>query len=381
MSRPDHPRILLVALVSAAALFLPARADDPAVPPGRWSEERAQTWSAKQPWLVGSNYITSSAINQLEMWQAETFDPEAIDRELGWAQGLGFTSLRVFLHDIPWRTDAEGFAKRIDRFLEIAEKHKIGAVFVLFDSVWDPFPKAGKQRDPKPHVHNSGWVQSPGLEILKDPARQDALKGYVTGVIRRFGKDPRVHAWDLFNEPDNRNPSSYEQHEPKDKADLAFALLKKTFAWAREAEPSQPLCSGIWSGDWSDHDKLTPLQKFQIESSDVINFHFYGKPGEMKARIGALKRYRRPILCTEYMARPLGSTFQDVLPVLKEEGVGAYNWGFVDGKSQTIYPWDSWKKDYAGEPPLWFHDIFRRDGTPYKPEEVGVIRGLTGVAK
>ena len=101
----------------------------------------------------------------------------------------------------------------------------------------------------------------------------------------------------------------------------------------------------------------------------------------MKADVEALKRYRRPILCTEYMARPAGSRFDPILAYLKKEGVGAYNWGFVDGKSQTIYPWDSWQKRYDGEPPVWFHDIFRTDGAPYDRKEVEYIRSVTGVKK
>ena len=96
------------------------------------------------------------------MWQADTFDPVTIDRELGWAEGLGFNSIRVFLHNIPFDQDREGFLKRIDRFLAIAERHKIGVMLVLFDAVWDPNPAPGKQREPKKGLHNSGWVQSPG---------------------------------------------------------------------------------------------------------------------------------------------------------------------------------------------------------------------------
>src|SRR6187397_483486 len=116
----------------------------------KWSEQQARDWYAKQSWLVGANYNPASAINQLEMWQAETFDPKRIDLELGWAEGLGFNTMRVFLHDIPWKTDSAGFLKRIDAFLDIAAKHKIRPMFVFFDSCWNPNPKAGKQPEPKP---------------------------------------------------------------------------------------------------------------------------------------------------------------------------------------------------------------------------------------
>src|SRR6266850_2966779 len=153
-----------------------------AAPRAQWTTEQANAWYAKQPWLVGCNSTPRTAINQLEMWQAETWDPRTIDQELGWAHDLGFTSVRVFLHDIVWKNDRQGLLRRMEKFLDLADKHDIGVMFVLFDSVWDPFPKAGRQREPYPHRHNSGWVQSPGQEILKDPARQEELKDYVQGV-------------------------------------------------------------------------------------------------------------------------------------------------------------------------------------------------------
>jgi hypothetical protein len=97
----------------------------------------------------------------------------------------------------------------------------------------------------------------------------------------------------------------------------------------------------------------------------------------LKKDVESLKRYKRPLLCTEYMARPVGSTFDPVMPYLKQERIGAYNWGFVAGKTQTIYPWDSWQKAYSSEPPVWFHDIFRPDGTAYDIKEVAFIRKVT----
>jgi hypothetical protein len=375
MKRRLDPALFVVwTVVAASTLAGAARSQEP----GPWPPERAAAWAREHPWLVGCNFIPSTAINQLEMWQADTFDPATIDRELGWAEGLGFNSVRVFLHDLLWEQDAPGFLSRMDRFLAIADRHKIGVVFVLFDAVWDPAPRLGEQRAPRPGLHNSGWVQSPGARILADRARHDALKPYVAGVVGRFRSDRRVHAWDLFNEPDNTNRSSYGQLEPAGKPERSLALLEKTFAWARAVEPSQPLTAGVWQGNLTDPDRLSPINRYMLTQSDVISFHNYRPLAELKKDVEALKRYRRPLLCTEYMARPAGSTFDPVLPYLKEEHVGAYNWGFVAGKSQTIYPWDSWRKPYADEPPVWFHDIFRPDGTPYDAGEVRFIRWVTG---
>jgi hypothetical protein len=349
--------------------------------PGRWSVEKAEAWQRSTPWLVGCNYIPSTAINQLEMWQADTFDLATIDRELGWAEGLGFNSVRVFLHHILWEQDRDGLLQRMEQFLETADGHGIGVMFVPLDGVWDPYPGPGKQRAPRPHVHNSGWVQSPGAEILKDSARHDELKAYIQGVIGHFRNDRRVQVWDLFNEPDNPNRSAYGDQELPNKAEMSRLLLEKVFGWAREARPAQPLTSGVWVGHWEDPQKLSPMERLQLDQSDVISFHSYGNLDDVKKCVENLRRYRRPILCTEYMARPRGSTFDPILGWFKQQKVGAYNWGFVDGKSQTIYPWDSWEKPYTAEPPLWFHDIFRPDGTPYRPEEATYIRRITGEAQ
>jgi hypothetical protein len=351
----------------------------------RWTAEKANAWHQKTPWLVGCNYGPAYAINQLEMWQAETFDLAAIDKELGWAAGLGFNSIRVFLHHLLWEQDSQGLLKRMDQFLDVADKHKIGVMFVLFDSVWDPSPKLGKQREPRPHLHNSGWVQSPGKEDLANPARYPLLEAYVKGVVGRFRNDQRVQVWDIWNEPDNPNKPAYDKVELPNKVELMMPLLRKSFQWAREAGASQPLTSGLWLGDRkADPKNLKEFERLQLEESDVVSFHSYGNLDEVKAWVKNLRTLdpaRQPLLCTEYMARPQGSTFAPILEYFKQEKIGAYNWGFVQGKTQTIYPWDSWTKQYTAEPPVWFHDIFRTDGTPYRAEEVEYIRRVTGKAR
>lgn len=349
---------------------------------GRWSEEAANRWYQRQPWLVGANYIPATAINELEMWQAASFDAARIDRELGWAEQIGMNTMRVFLHDLPWKDDAAGFRRRIDRFLAIAAKHHIRPMLVLFDSCWDPFPRSGKQRAPKPGVHNSGWMQSPGAHALQDPGEEPRLRAYVEGLVGAFANDSRVLAWDLWNEPDNMNKSSYGSREPANKVKMVEALLPKVFQWARAARPTQPLTSGVWQGDWSAPEKLSPMARIQLESSDVISFHNYDGPAEFEKRIRWLQRYRRPILCTEYMARGNGSTFQGSLPLALKYRVAAINWGLVEGKTQTFLPWDSWHKPYVGrEPKIWFHEVFRNDGTPYRRDEVQFIRKLTEQAR
>jgi hypothetical protein len=345
----------------------------------RWPEQKANAWYAQQPWLVGSNYVPSSAINQLEMWQDATFNPDEIDKELTWAEAMGMNTMRVFLHDLLWQQDAAGFQKRIDRFLTIASRHHIRPMFVLFDSCWDPSPHLGLQHPPTPGIHNSGWVQSPGAEALADANQVQRLKAYVQGVVGAFANDDRILAWDVWNEPGSDNLWIYPK-ELKDKTARVTPLLPQAFAWAREANPMQPLTSGVWAVDTSpDGAKLGELQQIQLRESDIITFHNYSWPEYFKQQVTWLKKYGRPVICTEYMARPAGSTFDMVLPIAKQERVGAINWGFVAGKTQTYLPWESWDHPYIrSQPPVWFHEVLHPDGTPYRQAEVDLIRKLTG---
>jgi len=373
--RTSASAIAVAALVTA--VMLP---DALAAQEVRWPPSRAQAWYARQPWLVGANYVPRSAINQIEMWQEATFDPAQIDRELGWAEALGMNTMRVFLHDLVWQQDAPGFRKRIGEFLAIAARHHVRPLFVLFDSCWDPAPRLGPQHPPIPGVHNSGWVQSPGAAALADPGQYPRLEAYVRGVVAAFATDDRVLAWDVWNEPGADNAGSYAKQELKDKAARVTALLPQAFAWARSAHPSQPLTSGVWAADTSpDGEDLGELQRIQLRESDVVSFHNYSWPEHFRRQVGWLKKQGRPVICTEYMARPMGSTFDAVLPIAKEENVGAINWGFVAGRTQTWLPWESWRHPYVlDDPPVWFHEVLRPDGTPYRQAEVDLIRRLTG---
>jgi hypothetical protein len=344
---------------------------------GRWSVQQANDWYAKQPWLVGANFVPSDAINELEMFQAATFNPALIDKELGMAEDIGMNTMRVFLQDQLWQQDSAGFAKRLDTFLGIAAKHHVRPLLVLFDSCWETNPHLGPQHPPIPGVHNSGWVQSPGKERLMDKSVEPQLEAYVKGVVGVFAKDERVLGWDVWNEPENRGGDA-KRDEPA-KVARVNELLPKAFAWARSVHPVQPLTSGVWDGNWSDPAKENATTKIQLAESDVITFHNYDWPERFEARILELKPLGRPIICTEYMARGNGSTFDGSLPVAKKYNVGAINWGLVAGKTQTYYPWDSWERPYVLiQPTIWFHEVFRQDDTPYRQREVDLIRELTG---
>ncbi len=366
-------RTSLVALALAAVSLLSSVAQSHSA---RWSEEKANEWYAKQPWLVGANFIPSDAINELEMFQAATFNPALNDKELGLAEGIGMNTMRVFLQDQLWQQDPEGFKKRLDTFLSIAARHHIRPLLVLFDSCWETNPHLGPQHPPIPGIHNSGWVQSPGKERLLSHADEPQLEAYVKGVVGAFANDDRILGWDVWNEPDNKG-GDVAADEPA-KVRRVDELLPKAFAWARSVHPTQPLTSGVWVGNWSDAAKETPTTKIQLAESDIISFHNYGWPEDFEARIQELQPNHRPILCTEYMARGAGSTFDGSLPIAKKYHVAAINWGLVAGKTQTYFPWDSWERPYVLiQPTLWFHEVFRQDDTPYRQHEVDLIRQLT----
>lgn len=329
------------------------------IQPGQiWSAEKAHAWYQQHDWITGANFLPSNAINQLEMWQAETFDPATIDRELGWAETIGFNTMRVYLHSVAWKQDPEGFKKRMDQYLSIADKHKIKTIFVFFDDCWNKIPVAGIQPEPKPGVHNSGWVQDPGQPLSSDSTLFPQLEKYVKDVMSAFAKDERILLWDLYNEPGNSG-----------KREKSLPLLKNVFKWARDVNPEQPISAGIWAWDFE------KLNEFQIANSDIITYHDYEDAAWHRRVIELLKTHGRPMICTEYMARTRNSRFSTILPLLKTNNVGAINWGLVSGKSNTIYQWDTPIAD-GSQPNEWFHDVFRKDGTPYRQDEVDLIKKL-----
>jgi hypothetical protein len=367
-------RTLLLLTVAVACT---AAAQTSAGPAERWSAAQANSWYEKQPWLVGANFIPSNAINELEMFQAATFDPAINDKELGMAESIGMNTVRVFLQDQLWEQDAKGFTQRLDTFLGIAAKHHIRPLLVLFDSCWESNPHLGPQHPPIPGVHNSGWVQSPGKARLEDRSVEPQLKAYVVGIVGAFAHDERILGWDVWNEPDNRGGDKIEDVAAK--VARMNELLPQVFAWARSVHPIQPLTSGVWTGNWDDPAQESETTKIQLRESDVITFHDYGWPEEFEARIKSLQKQPRPVICTEYMARGNGSTFDGNLPVAKKYHVGAINWGLVAGKTQTYLPWDSWQRPYVEiQPTIWFHEVFKQDDTPYRQREVDLIRELTG---
>lgn len=355
-------QLRLVLVLSLFFIGLGVAQGQPGTAAGKvWSIEKANEWYKQHEWISGANFLPSTAINQLEMWQAASFDSTTIDRELGWAEDIGFNAMRVYLHSIAWKEDPAGFKRRVNTYLGIADRHKIKTIFVFFDDCWNKQGFAGKQPAPKPGVHNSGWVQDPGDPDSKNPAKFPALEKYVKDVMSQFKADKRILLWDLYNEPGNSG-----------KLTSSLPLLKSVFSWAREVDPEQPISVGLWAWDFDE------LNAFQAVNSDIITYHNYEDPQWHQRVIDLLKSHGRPMICTEYMARTRNSRFSNIAPLLKKENIGAINWGLVAGKSNTIYAWDTPMPD-GGEPLEWFHDIFRKDGAPYRNDEVRLIKNLNGI--
>ena len=347
----------------------------------KWTEKQSNTWYSQQPWLVGRNFLPSSAINQLEMFQEDTFDQKTIERELDWAKDLGFNSLRVYLHDLLW-SEKEKFKKTFEKFLNICNEREIKPIVVLFDDCHRPYPKIGKQPIPVRGVHNSGWKQSPGMELVNQVAEDEIdakelnrLKEFIQGILVDYSNDERILMWDIYNEPGQFGLG-----------DKSLGLLKLCWEWAHEIRPSQPLTSCL---DGAIGDEILKLNG---ENSDVITFHTY-EAEKLDPTIQRLKEFKRPIMCTEYMAREFGTTFEFSLPIFKKENIGCYNWGLVAGKSQTHFGWSTILElqkrkqngdflndlDKIPEPEEWFHDIFRKDGSPFKETEISFIKQILKV--
>ncbi|WNJ18791.1 cellulase family glycosylhydrolase [Pontibacter sp. G13] len=382
----------LLLTVISGALMAQTVANDSVPVPGQWSKERIQAWYDQQPWLVGCNYYPATAINQIDMWQAETWDPDRIDLELGWAADMGMNTLRVFLHDLVWENDRKGLLERMDQFLNICQRHGIRPWFVFFDDCHFPNPQLGEQPLPVVGYHNSGWVNCPARDVANRYAQEEAtrkerkrLKGYVQTTMRRFKDDDRVLMWELYNEPGQAGIKDASQR-----------LVYDSWVWARAVNPSQPITSCTAGSVGETNIQINAL------NSDLHSVHAYGDADHLRKRVKPYIESGRPVMVTEWLARDRKSTVAEILPVLKELNMGAVNWGFVSGESGTVWNWGTRRAPAGGkrnveeeraagnvvnpgedfpEPEIWFHDLLRMDGTPYDAEEIALFRKLTGAER
>ncbi|QCR37396.1 1,4-beta-xylanase [Nissabacter sp. SGAir0207] len=349
----------------------------------QWSAEQAQEWHRRQGWGCGFNYLPRTAVNWLEMWQADTFDEVTIEQELGWAARYGYNQLRTNLPFTVWQHDRDGLLARIDRFLQLADSHGIRVMLTLLDdcafSGDEPF--VGPQKPPRPGVHNSQAAGSPGRAKVLDPDSWLDIEAYVRDVVRHFRDDARVQAWDLYNEPGNGGIFSDAHHCALYDTRLeiyALSLMVQIFGWARHELPSQPLTVAAWHVDRDACHRAFnhPIDVAALHLSDIISYHAYvDTPGQL-AVMTKLMAFGRPVLCTEWLARHVGGVMEEQLPLFKAQQVGCYHWGLVQGKTQTWLPWP----DVTPDPALWFHDVLTPEGAPFNEREMALVRQLRETA-
>lgn len=328
-----------------------------------WSKERASEWFNRQKWIFGFNYLPSNAVNSTAMWQKEGFDEQLIGRELRAAADIGYNACRVFLQYILWEIDAEEFLSVFERFLGIADKCGIRVMPIFFDDCCfagkQPYP--GRQDDPAPGIHNSCWTPSPGFDRADDPAMQEQLRAYVHAFVQKYRADGRILAWDLYNEPGNT-----------DRFEKSMPLVRNAFFWARECEPDQPLTTGLW-----EFSRMKEANREIAALSDIISFHDYQSIEETAPRVEELRSFGRPLVCTEWLHRPSNCRFETHMACYKKQNVGIFNWGLIAGKTQTYLNWNTALNPKEGMPEIWQHDLFYPDLTPYREEEIRLIRSLT----
>jgi hypothetical protein len=335
----------------------------------RWDESKASQYMQKFGEVKGCNYVPSDGSSILHLP-----NEELIRRELGWARDVvGLNSVRVWIGLAEYQIDQEGVMKNFDSFLQICNENQIKVLPVLsIQQVLDPDYdlEAPDANEPVmnfyPSVHGGGWrypgrlhwtcCEPEGSISPKTLAAwtktRPAAEQFVRSVLNRYARDERIILWDLYNEA------------PK----AARPVVELIFQWAREANPSQPL-SVCWQG----HDL-----------SDVITFHTYTRPGyetanrnssgwDFLTELDWARAWGRPMLCTEWLARPFGNTIEAILPFFERYHIGWYVWGLCAvGPAQYQFPWD-WP---MGSPPpeKWFHCLLYPDGTPYSAEEILLIR-------
>jgi hypothetical protein len=335
----------------------------------RWDERRAFQYMQRFGEVKGCNYVPSDGSSILH-----SPNKELIRREIGWARNVvGLNSVRVWVDLADYQINEEQVLTNFESFLGTCDANQIKVLPVLsLQSFLDPeydskaAGASGPLLDFHPSVHGGGWRYSnrlgwpccepegniPSKTMAAWVKTKPAAEHFIRSLLSRYAKDDRVLLWDLYNEA------------PK----AARPLVETIFQWAREVNPSQPL-SVCWQG----HDL-----------SDVITFHTYARPGfetanrnspgwDFLTELDWARAWGRPMLCTEWLARPFGNTIEAILPFYERYHIGWYVWGLCAvGPAQYQFPWD-WP---MGSPPpeKWFHCLLYPDGTPYSAEEILMIR-------
>lgn len=348
----------------------------------KWSIEAINRWYDAQPWTTGINFYPSTAINQAEIWQEHDHERMFTDigKELSLAKSIGFTSLRTIFPFELWRVSPEVYFRHVDEFLALCDVFGLSVMPVLFDDccvvkeLYQPM-QFGKQPDPVPGYFGGSPItcfettSEMGYNVTDEPGMEEVVECYIRELMEHYRSDKRVYAWNVWNEPGNSNRRS-----------RSLAMMRNVFDWLRKYDVSQPLTADVFAAacDFPDEYLRAPrtgteIELAAIDLSDVISYHYYGDYLHMRQYIECLRIYQRPLLCTEWLHRPMRSFIQTHLPLLKRERVGSYFFGFVNGKMQFNEPWEYLKVRKDMDLTLWMHDIYHKDFTPYDPEEIAVI--------
>jgi len=292
----------------------------------QWTPEQARTWYDRMPWLRGCNFLPSDCCNRIAFWQELDFEQHlaTADRELELAAKTGFNSIRVILEFIVWDRQHDGFMERFERFLTVAARHGIKLMVCFANDCTVPkdekyrVPALGPQhydwgyhggRKNSPH---SGYKNAVGYNpALDEPEMAERFYAMVSEIVAKYANDPRIVIWDLFNEPGNGN-----------RGEVSVPHVKRIFATARAANPSQPLTSGVWRSP----DAWSPAETVALELSDVVSYHNYGGLDENVREIDVLRKLGRPMFNTEWLSRIVcGQAVATLFPLFYLEKIGCWN--------------------------------------------------------
>lgn len=356
----------------------------------KWTCEKAWKWQGEKPWIVGCNFVPADCINAIEIWQEEGFDGvlRAAECEIRLAAEIGMNSVRMILPFHVWKYQRKGFLERLERMLAMLDGHGVTLVPIFFDDCgrgpvecYSEKVHFGRQPEPVKGCHG-GYAPvkkmdsiNPTYSYVDEPGNWPDMERFVRDVVSAHRTDERILMWDIWNEPGNSGGNGAGN------VGKSMGIMEKVFAWTRQEDPVQPLTAGCWDfyGDYfrdGGCGEFTEIEKKALELSDVISWHYYGNYEKSCMLIGKLKEYRRPLFITEWLHRPFGNYVEEMLPLFKKEKIGCYNWGLVNGKTQTHEPWD-WILDMDLDFGRWQHDLFYSDHTPYSEQEINLFKELT----
>ncbi|NOX97778.1 MAG: cellulase family glycosylhydrolase [Nitrospirae bacterium] len=279
----------------------------------------------------GANYIPSYARNSIEIW--ENFNPEVIDRELGYAQSLGLNSVRVWLDYRPYAHNPGLMLKRIEAFLCLCDKHKLTVILILFDSCGI---EEKDLREKGENLHWKRWIKNPGYDYLF-PEHWDRFKKYIKDIVGTFLNDHRVLAWDVMNEPWCQiKPDNDEQKR------VIMRFVKHFAKQVRNLNPDAPITIGVTTLDRAE----------QVEDLiDLISFHSYDtEPEKWELLLKKANQYAKlkgkPILLTEWGYPAWGTEvsagrlltdkdqldfYEKIMPLVRESKIGWYFFDLIMG--------------------------------------------------